>query len=51
MTEFCNYMYLKREEVKFMYNGAIIYDLDTPNSIGLRDGDKIGAFDRLIDFN
>ena len=46
MTEYCKIKKLKRDLVSFYFGGREILDTDTPNSLGLKEGDKIEVFDK-----
>ena len=46
MFEFCKAKGLERSSVSFMYNGREVFENDSPNSIGLKEGDNIDCFDR-----
>ena len=46
MTDFCKTRGLEKEMVCFMYNGLEVAETDTPESIGLKEGDNIDCFDR-----
>ena len=46
MADFCKIRGLEKEKVCFMYNGREVTVTDTPESIGLKEGDNIDCFDR-----
>ena len=48
MNAFCKIRGLERESVCFMHNGREVVVTDTPNSIGLKEGDNIDVYDRYI---
>ena len=41
MCEVCEKKGVDRENVKFMYNGKEIFETDTFNSVGMKNGDII----------
>ena len=46
IADFCKIRGLEKEKVCFMYNGREVTETDTPESIGLKEGDNIDCFDR-----
>ena len=47
IADFCKIRGLEKEKVCFMYNGREVNETDTPESIGLKEGDNIDCFDRF----
>ena len=47
MADFCK-IWGHEKEMVFMYKGQEILETDTPNSIGLKEGDTIDCFDRWL---
>ena len=47
MNDFCQIRGLKRKLVCFIYNGREVFETDTPESIGLKEGDYVDCFDRF----
>ena len=43
---YCRVKNLKRDNMSFQFKGREILDTDTPNSIGLKEGDKIDVLDK-----
>ena len=48
MADFCKIRGLEKEMVRFIHNGREILETDTPESIGLKEGDNIDCFDRWL---
>ena len=46
MADFCKISGLEKAKVSFMYNGREVIETDTPESIGLKEGDNTDCFDR-----
>ena len=47
MEEFCKTNGLERKNVRFMLKGREVFELDTPQLIGMKKGDNIVAYKRL----
>ena len=46
ITDFCKKRGLDKSLVRFMVNGREIFETDTPDSIGMNDGDEIDIVDK-----
>ena len=51
MEEFCKTNGLERKNVRFMLKGREVFELDTPQLIGMKKGDNIVAYKRFNSFS
>ena len=47
MKAFCKTNSLERKNVRFMLKGREVFEIDTPELVGLKKGDNIVAYKRL----
>ena len=47
MDEYCKKKGLDRKNVRFVFNGRVVFQTDTPKLIGMKEGDNIEAHERL----
>ena len=47
MENFCETNGVERKNVRFMFEGREVFEEDTLNSIGMKEGDNIDAYERL----
>lgn len=46
MMDFCKLKNLDRKLVCFIFNGREVFETDTPESIGLKEGDNIDCYEK-----
>ena len=44
LTEYCRMKSFQKDEICMSYGGRLILDTDTPESLGLKEGDKVEVF-------
>ena len=47
MEEYCEKSGRERNTVRFMFKGREVFESDTPELIGMKQGDNIDAYGRL----
>jgi len=49
MRVFCQRQDVAMESVRFLFDGKRIREIQTPNELGMEDGDSIRVVDRLLE--
>ena len=51
MEEYCKNNGYERKQVRFMFKGRQVFQSDTPDLIGMKQGDNIDVYGRLNSFS